>query len=55
MTTDTGNPANVTMRTCHWCEDIHPEHLSVSWFPGRAYFCTDGCYQEWVEQAGEQP
>ena len=43
---------NVVMRICHWCEDLHPEHLSIAWFPDRAYFCSDGCHQEWAESSG---
>ena len=43
--------ANRPPRTCHWCEEVHPENLSIEWFPGRAYFCSDGCIQEWAETA----
>jgi hypothetical protein len=43
----------VVMRTCGWCEEIHPEHVSIDWFPDRLYFCSDGCWQEWAEQSKE--
>ena len=45
------SPANVTMRVCGWCESVHPEHISISWFPDRMYFCIDGFYGEWASQA----
>jgi hypothetical protein len=49
LTTET--PANVTMRSCHFCEDIHPENLRVTRPAGRMYFCSDTCYQDWAKQA----
>lgn len=52
MSTDTGKPDGAIMRVCGWCEDVHPENLSISWFPSRLYFCTPGCHQEWAESAG---
>jgi len=43
------NPS-VIMRTCDWCETIHPENLSVPWTGGDyLYFCTDLCHREWCE------
>jgi len=41
---------NVTMRTCGWCETVHPENLSVEWtFGDRLYFCSDNCLREFGE------
>jgi hypothetical protein len=44
--------SDVVMRMCAHCEEIHPERFSVSWSPDRLYFCSNGCWQEWAEQAG---
>lgn len=41
-------------RTCGWCEKPHPEHISIDWFPGRLYFCSDGCYTELVAYTSRQ-
>jgi hypothetical protein len=42
---------NVPVRTCAWCEEVHPENISVPWlFVGDyLYFCTDLCVSEWGE------
>jgi hypothetical protein len=48
MTTET--PAR-PLRTCAWCEDAHPENLTVPWSSAPLYFCSDGCIQEWAETA----
>lgn len=41
----------IPAQVCAWCEEAHPEHISIEWFPGRLYFCSDGCYGEWGESA----
>jgi YHS domain-containing protein len=39
-------------RACHWCEEAHPEYLRLSRDGGRLYFCSDGCYREWLTSTG---
>ena len=41
----------VPTRVCGRCEEAHPAHISIKWFPGRLYFCSDACYAEWGESA----
>ena len=46
----TETAANAPVRTCAWCETVHPEHVSIEWpHGGRLYFCTDTCHREWCE------
>ena len=44
--------ADVIMRVCGWCEELHPEQRSIEWtFGDRLYFCSDLCHREWCESA----
>ena len=37
----------LVMRSCAWCETVHPENLSVPWLHGDyLYFCSDTCLRE---------